>query len=112
MIFIWATRGRTWGFRFVATGGSEDPLRDYEEVFAGLGDDPELWQRVGARGALRFPDPLDRRDRSGRVIPHEFVVLEPDAAGIRSVEEGRALLWPEVADLFASVVDGAAPPTR
>ena len=110
MTFVWATRGRTWGFRFLVTGGHADPLRVYDQVFADLGDAPEAWQRVGTSGALRFPDPLGRRDRAGRVIPHEFVVLEPGAADIVSVEDGRDRLWPEVAAIFDEVYDLPGPP--
>ena len=36
MTLIWATRGRTWGFRFLRDGGLEDPLDTYEEAFAGI----------------------------------------------------------------------------
>ena len=32
--FIWATRGRTWGFRFLRRGGLEDPLGVYEATFS------------------------------------------------------------------------------
>ena len=33
--FIWATRGRTWGFRFLRTAGRVDPLKLYEAAFRG-----------------------------------------------------------------------------
>jgi len=108
--FLWATRGRTWGFRFVVTGGLADPLPVYDDVFSGVGDAAEVWRRVGARGALRFPDPLDRQDRSGRVVRHEFVLLEPGAAEIVSVEDGRDRLWPEVATTFQEIYELPAPP--
>ena len=35
--FIWATRGRTWGFRFLRTGGLQDPLGTYEAIFSKIG---------------------------------------------------------------------------
>ena len=31
---IWATRGRSWGFRFLLNAGLPDPLADYERSFA------------------------------------------------------------------------------
>jgi hypothetical protein len=100
MKVIWATRGRSWGFRFLRDGGCEDPLRVYDDVFSGIGDQPEAWRRVAEKGALRFPDPLGRQDRAGRVISHDFVIFEPLADQINSVEEGRRLVWDEVANQF------------
>lgn len=111
MTFLWATRGRTWGFRIVGTGGLDDPLATYEAAFDGLTDDEEVWRRTPSGGALRFPDPLGRRDRSGRVIPHDFVVLGKDAHRITCVDEGRRRLWPEVEQAFAAAYDGPTPPT-
>lgn len=111
MTYLWATRGRSWGFRLLRTGGLDDPLPTYEAAFAGAADHVEVWQVTAAGGALRFPDPLGRRDRSGRVIPHDFVLLGGDAAGITSVEEGRRRLWPQVERVFAAAYDSPAPPT-
>jgi hypothetical protein len=108
---IWATRGRTWGFRFLRAGGEEDPLRTYDRVFSELSDQPEAWGRVGDAVGLRFPDPDGRTDASGRIIPHELVVFGPDAGPISSLEDGRRLVWAEVADEFARVWDLPEPPT-
>lgn len=109
--FIWATRGRTWGFRFLRTGGLENPLSAYEEVFADVGDQPEVWRRVGDRCAVRFPDPEGRRDAAGRVIPHEFVLLGPRVDDIGSFEEGRERLWAEVTEEFERVWAEPEPPS-
>jgi hypothetical protein len=113
MSLIWATRGRTWGFRFLLTGEFEDPLLEYEAVFSGVGDEPEVCHRVGERVALRFPDPLGRKDVAGRVIPHEFVLFGPSTDGIDSVEDGLRLVWrrPQVADEFARVWELPEPPS-
>lgn len=108
---IWATRGRLWGFRFLLRGGLPDPLLDYEDVVEDLGDEPSAWCRVGDRIAFRIPDPQDRRDSAGRVIPHEFVVSGKLASGVESVEEGLREIWPLVADAYARVWDSAEPPT-
>ena len=109
--FIWATRGRTWGFRFLRSGGLEDPLGVYEDTFSEVGDQPEAWRRVADKVALRFPDPDGRRDAAGRVIPHDFVLLGPWADGINSLEDGRQRIWHEVADEFESVWDKTEPPS-
>lgn len=65
-----------------------DPLLEYERIFAGLGDEPTAGRRVAGKVALRFPDPLGRRDASGRVIPHDFVVSGDLANEIQSAEDG------------------------
>lgn len=111
MSFIWATRGRTWGFRFLRNGGFPDPLPEYDKVFSGVADEPEAWNRVGDRVALRFPDPLGRKDAAGRVIPHEFAAFGPLAGQIDSVEDGLRLIWPLVAEEFARVWERPTPPS-
>lgn len=107
---IWATRGRSWGFRFLLKGGQLDPLPHYERIFAGLGDDPNAWRRVGGEVALRLADPMGRRDASGRVIPHEFVV-EDLAGEIDSVEDGRRKVWPLVDGIYARIWMSEEPPS-
>jgi hypothetical protein len=107
---IWATRGRSWGFRFLRTAGISDPLLDYQTAFSGVADMPQVWRRDAATVALRFPDPLGRHDRAGRVIPHEFIVFEPLASKVQSVEDGVREIWPLVAERFAQTWDKAEPP--
>lgn len=98
---IWATRGRSWGFRFLLDAGFEDPLSEYERAFAGASDAPTAYVASGERVAFRFPDPDSRRDSSGRVIPHEFVIMGDVANEILSVETGQRQVWPLVQDAFA-----------
>ena|SRR3712207_3186476 len=117
MSLIWATRGRTWGFRFLRTGGFEDPLPVYETAFSEVEGRSEAWRRVARTAthpemvALRFPDPSGRRDQAGRVIPHDFVVLHPLANQIDSVEDGRQLVWPLVAADFERIWEVHKPPS-
>ncbi|TFC16546.1 hypothetical protein [Cryobacterium glucosi] len=103
MSLIWATRGRTWGFRFLRDGGFPDPLPEYDRAFSGVEDVAEVWRRVAEVVVLRFPDPEGRQDLAGRVIPHEFVVFGPLAEGIDSVENGLRKVWPLVAAEYARV---------
>jgi hypothetical protein len=110
MSFIWATRGRTWGFRFLRDGGFEDPLPEYDKVFSGVDGEREAWRRVGKTVALRLPDPLGRKDVAGRVLQHDFVVFAPLADEIASVEDGLRKIWPLVADDFARVWELPKPP--
>jgi len=113
MKLIWATRGRTWGFRFLLKGGFKDPLLVYDDVFSGVGHEAEVCCRVGDKVALRFPDPEGRQDVAGRVIPHEFVVFGPLADEIDSVEDGLRLVWetPLIKDEFARVWKLPKPPS-
>ncbi|WP_113719077.1 hypothetical protein [Arthrobacter dokdonensis] len=111
MTFIWATRGLIWGFRFLRDGGCEEPLRAYDDSFSELWDESEVCRRLSGKVALRFPDPLGRRDRAGRIIPHDFVVFEPLAHEVESVEDGIRLVWPLVADEFVRVWQLSMPPS-
>ena len=108
--FIWVTRGRTWGFRFLRSGGFDDPLHEYELAFAGLENEPEVFCRVNRDVvALRFPDPEGRQDSAGRIIPHDFVLLGDWAEDIQSVTQGRDRVWPAVAAEYTTAWDAAAP---
>jgi hypothetical protein len=108
---IWATRGRSWGFRFLLDGGMSDPLLEYERIFADLGDEPTAWRRAAGKVALRFPDPLGRRDAAGRVIPHEFVVSGDLADDIQSADDGRQRVWNLVALAYDGVWSAEGPPS-
>jgi hypothetical protein len=108
---IWATRGRLWGFRFLLRAGLSDPLPEYERAFQHLGDGPAVWACEGGRVALRLADPLNRRDGSGRVIPHEFVILGDPGNAIGSAEDGMREVWPLVADAYAHIWDATEPPS-
>ncbi|MCC5948219.1 MAG: hypothetical protein JJT89_07155 [Nitriliruptoraceae bacterium] len=108
---IWATRGHSWGFRFLMDAGLPDPLPAYERAFADVGDEPTAWRRLVDTVALRFPDPEQRRDDVGRVIPHEFVVSGELAASVTSVEEGLRRIWPLVEATYARVWDAGGPPS-
>ena len=109
MRFIWATRGRTWGFRFLRDGGFDDPLPIYSAAFGDVFGQSEVCHRVGDVVALRFPDPSGRRDDSGRPISHDFVILEPDAERVRTIATGQALMWPRVQDDYATIWDQEQP---
>ena len=111
MDLIWATRGRSWGFRFLLTGGYADPLEAYEHAFAGHEDEMSGCWPVNDHLALRFPDPLTREDAAGRVIPHDFVVSGPLANSIRSVDDGLQRVWPLVADFYTRVWSATVPPS-
>lgn len=103
MTFIWSTRGRAWGFRFLRDGGSPDPFMEYAKAFSGVEQEREVWRRDDGVVALRFPDPGGRKDSAGRLIPQEFVVFETLASQINSVQDGIDVVWPKVANEFKEI---------
>ena len=110
MNILRATRGKSWGFRFLRTAGLASPLTVYERAFAGTEGSSETFLTHAGSLAVRFPDPDGRRDRAGRIIPHEFVVLPPDHANMNDVDSARMALWNEVGEQYATIWDQPAPP--
>jgi hypothetical protein len=49
---------------------------------------------------VRFPDPLGRKDFSGRVIPHELVVFPPLSDQVETVDDALEKVWPLVAEEY------------
>lgn len=110
MSLLWATRGRAWGFRFLRTAGLPDPLPAYESAFSAVGGEPEACRQAGSRVALRLSDPEGRKDQSGRLIVHEFVLSGDVAHGVDSVRDGLETIWPLVAEEYEGVYDSPTPP--
>jgi len=116
MSLIWVTRGLNWGNRFLLKAAYPNPLAVYETAFLGIEQESEVCRRVESTDALpemvalRFPDPLRRKDRAGRVIAHDFVVFTPESSRIASVDDGLRLVWPTVSDEFGRIWDSPEPP--
>lgn len=100
MTFIWATRGRNWGFRFLRKGGFSDPLPAFESAFAGIDAGPRAYHRLGTTVAVRFPDPSGRKDSAGRVIPHELVIFPPLSDELETVDDALERVWPLISGEF------------
>lgn len=105
MTFIWSTRGRKWGFRFLRNGGRPDPFVEYKQAFLGVEQEREVWRRAHKVVALRFPSPDGLQDSAGRVIPQEFVIFGALASQINSVQDGINQVWPMVAQEFEQIWD-------
>ena len=91
--------------------GAEDPLLAYDELFDAANDQrPGVFRRLGDKVALCFPDPEQRTDAAGHLIPHEFVLSGPEADGVASLEEGRERVWLFVTAEYAEAWDAAEPP--
>lgn len=103
MIRLWATRGHSWGFRFLINASGSDPLLEYMPAFADLEGKTVAYREHSGQVSLRFPDPLGRRDRAGRVIPHEVLLDGDEASLANSFENGVRLVWPLLAEKYADV---------
>lgn len=105
MSLIWATRGRTWGFRFLRDGGLADPLPAYDAAIAGIDAGPCAFHRDGTTVVVRFPDPSGRKDFAGRLIPHELVVFAPLSDQVNTIGDALEVIWPMVAEEYEAIWD-------
>lgn len=105
MILMWATRGRTWGFRFLRRDPQRDPLTMYEEFFPPTELHAPPVRKVRDKVAVHLPDPQGRRDRSGRIIMHDFVLGGDDAALVSEVDDVERIVWPQVAKEYGEIWD-------
>jgi len=101
--YIWATRGRDWGFRFLRNGGLQDPLSTYERAISPLGEERNAFQQTDEFIVVRFDDPDRRSDAAGRLIPHEFVLFHQAADSQPSFDDVRRLAWNEVSEYYNSI---------
>jgi hypothetical protein len=105
---IHATRGKNKGFSFYDKGGLTEALDEYTSAFGSDSEGGTLFKRVGNNGekvAARFNDPDGRKDRAGRVIPHEVILPEPLAKGVTNLDEAIAKVWPMIKDTVESRYD-------
>lgn len=105
--YIWATRGRLWGFRFLRDGGFADPLPIYEAAFAGIADQREVAKRVGEAIVLRFQDPEGRQDHARRVISHDFVIRTMGTGELPAIAGAARIAWESVSAEYDRIWDAA-----
>lgn len=103
MKYIWLTRGKSWGFRFLRDGGLDDPLPMYEEAFSTAINDSEVFFLDGSHAAVRFPDPAGRTDSAGRAIPHSFVIFDATELSWISLDDAIQAIWPQVAQEYSEL---------
>lgn len=103
MSILWATRGKSWGFRFLLDGDTDRPLEKYREAFGDVHSRRQLCDVHATYTAVRFEDPLARQDDAGRVIPHDFVLEGDMARGVTTVEEAIDVIWPLVEKRYAEL---------
>lgn len=105
MTIMWATRGKNWGFRFLADGAENDPLPTYRKAFENRELEREFIRTSPEFTAARIDDLLDRTDDFGRTIPHDFVLRGQFAEGINTLEDVREIIWPLVAQQYEDIWD-------
>jgi len=107
--FIWATRGRRWGFRFLRDGGYRDPLPIYEAAFEGVAEQRSVARQVGDVFVLRFPDPEGRKDQAGRVISHDFVLPATASGALPATADAVRNAWEAVTAEYERIWDAETP---
>lgn len=107
--YIWATRGREWGFRFLRDGGYADPLPVYETAFDGVAEQRTVIRRVGDVLVIRFLDPEGREDHARRPISHDFVVRATASSPLPDMTVAARVAWESVADEYAGMWNAEAP---
>lgn len=100
-----ASRGREKGFMFLRDGGVTNKLQEFDS--AGFGDSPSgYFKRYGSRGekvAVTFDDPEGRKDRSGRIIPHNVILPESMTKNVHNAKDAEKVAWPLIQDLFRAM---------
>jgi hypothetical protein len=115
---LWSTRGYDWGFRFPLQPQKYEKycnnwLKHYEKMFEQFGDDDnrvvngylEIDGKEVPFIAVRFKDPDERKDISGRVIPHEVAILGDDIQDIQNLNslELKNDIWILLSETYARI---------
>jgi hypothetical protein len=115
---LWSTRGYNWGFRFPLQPQKygkdcQDWLEHYEKMFEQFGDDDNRvingYLNIDNKEipfiAVRFKDPEERKDISGRIIPHEVAVIGDDTQNLINLNsfELKNAVWILVSDTYSKI---------
>lgn len=106
---LWATRGRTWAFRFLRNDFDVEPLLAYDAGFDGFPADAEGCFRRRDLVALRFVDPEGRCDFAGRAILHEVVLSGSEAEAVTTLPRGVEFVWPIIGPDYELKWDASDP---
>jgi hypothetical protein len=115
---LWSTRGYNWGFRFPLQPQKygkdcQDWLGHYEKMFEPFGDDDNRvvngYLNIDNKEipfiAVRFKDPEERKDISGRIIPHEVAIIGDDTQNLINLNsfELQNAVWFLVSDTYSKI---------
>ena len=96
------SRGRDYGFMFLDSGGSDDPVRDITGHFGArvFEQDAGYFRKKDGVVGANFLDPEGRKDHAGRVIPHFVVVPKTMSKGINNIDDVVTKIWPKLKDRY------------
>lgn len=98
---IHASRGKTKGFRFFRTGGTDSYFTHHTRAFQDKEEDNVFKRFPDGKIAASFLDPEGRRDRHGRPIPHEVVIPIGMTGGINNLDDVRSKIWPLIKPTYS-----------
>ena len=88
-------RGKNKGLHFLRSGGVKETLLTYEEGFGQYNESATFFNKLAdGRVAAIMPDPLGRKDHSGRGIKHDILIPKSMASGITGLDDVREKIWP------------------
>lgn len=112
---LWSTRGYDWGFRFILQPeiNNQDWLEHYEKMFKQSNDNDiqvskgclEINNNKVPYIAVRFGDPEQHKDISGRIIPHEVAILGDDIQNLQEIDlvEIKNIIWNQLSAIYQDI---------
>lgn len=109
---LWSTRGQDWGFRMLRRPelGCNDWLDVHHEMFreskaveeydANQGNIKLSSNLTVPYIAFSFPDPEKRKDRSGRIIPHEVALVGEEVKAFQDVRSTIDEIWETLSSIY------------
>lgn len=110
---LWSTRGRDWGFRMLLLPqlSCSDWLDAHHRMFQENTVTEEYQVNQGNIKlssnltvpyiALSFPDPEQRKDRAGRIIPHEIALLGEEIQAFQDIRSAVNEIWKTLSSTYA-----------
>lgn len=112
---LWSTRGRDWGFRMILLPSLNcnnwldahhrifQESRATEEYKVDQGDIKLSSDLTIPYIALSFPDPEQRKDRAGRIIPHEVALLGEEIRAFQDIRSAVDEIWIILSSTYANL---------
>lgn len=110
---LWSTRGRDWGFRMLLLPqlSCSDWLDAHHRMFQENTVTEEYQVNQGNIKlssnltvpyiALSFPDPEQRKDRAGRIIPHEIALFGEEIQAFQDIRSAVNEIWKTLSSTYA-----------
>lgn len=110
---LWSTRGQNWGFRLLllpeldcsdwldARHSMFREGKSAEEYFFNQGDIRLSSNLTVPYLAFSFPDPEQRKDRAGRIIPHEVALFGEETKAFQDIQSAVDEIWKILSSNYA-----------